>query len=265
MMQREFRRRFRRAVVRGVPDSFVDAIRPAGAAAGPIDARRARVQHQAYVDAFAAAGVKVSRIAAAERYPDCCFVEDPAIAIDDIAVMCRMATPSRKGEGTAVEKELSRRLSVLRMQAPATMDGGDVLRVGNRLFVGLTERTNTEAVQQLRYSLGERYPVTPVEVHGVLHLKSACSSIGPGVVLLDPDAVDPDAFRGLRTIAVPRDERYAANCLAVNDVVLMSAGHPRTRELLAGVVEEYGLRLVELDMGEFRKAGGSLTCLSILL
>jgi dimethylargininase len=263
-MKSWFRRTVRRAIVRGVPDSFVNAIRPDGAAGGPIDVERARAQHRAYVDAVASAGVNVSHIAADARYPDCCFVEDPAIVIDDIAVLCRMAATSRQGEGATVERELSRRMMVLRMQAPATMDGGDVLRVGNHLFVGLTERTNTEAVQQLRYSLGERYPVTPVEARGVLHLKSACSRIGRGLVLLDPDAVDPEAFQGIETVAVPGDERYAANCLAVNDTLLMSAGHPHTRELLAGVGKSRGVRLIELDMSEFRKAGGSLTCLSIL-
>lgn len=251
------------AVVRSLADSFVDAIQPSGTAQ-PIDVTLAREQHDAYVAVLDAAGVRVRRIDADERYPDCCFVEDPAVVVDDLAIVCRMAASSRQGEEVAVERELSRRLAIMRMMAPANMDGGDVMRVGSRLFVGLTERTNTEAVQQLRYSLGEEYPVTPVEVRGALHLKSACTHVGAGVILVDPESVDPDVFSEFTTVSVPADERYAANCLSVNGTVVVSAGYPRTRGMLAEVGERAGFRVVELSMSEFKKAGGSLTCLSIL-
>jgi dimethylargininase len=255
---------YRTAVVRSVPSSFVDAIRPAGGAASPIDVDVARAQHDAYVKVLEGSGVRVRRLRADERLPDCCFVEDAAVVIGDIAVVCRMASPSRRGEGVAVERELSRHAYVLRMQAPAFMDGGDVVRVGNRLFVGLSERTNTEAVQQLRYSLGSDYLVTPVEVHGVLHLKSACTHVGGDVLLVDSGSVDPAAFGGYATVAVPPKERYAANCLWVNETVFVSSGYPHTLDLVAGLGERHGFRVVELEMSEFRKAGGSLTCLSIL-
>lgn len=253
------------AIVRLVPDSFVDAIRPDGGSGEPIDVERAREQHAAYVDVLRGAGVRVRRVGADERYPDCCFVEDPGIVAGNIVVMCRMAMASRRGEAVAVERELARHAYVLRMQAPALMDGGDVIRVGQRLFVGLSERTNAEAVQQLRYSLGDTWQVNPVEVRGVLHLKSACTHVGGGVLLVDPRHVDPEAFGGLSTLAVPPEESYAANCLAVNDTVVVSAGYPRTRALLAELGNRLGFSIVELDMSEFRKAGGSLTCLSILL
>jgi dimethylargininase len=255
---------FTDAIVRAVPDSFDRAIRPSGSS-GDIDVPLARAQHQAYVDTLSRCGVRIHRLEADEGHPDCCFVEDPAVVVGDVAVMCRMVPPSRRGEGAVVERALARFVSVLRMMPPAQMDGGDVLKAGGRVFVGVSERTNIEAVQQLRYSLSDRCQVTPVEVRNTLHLKSACTHVGGDVLLVDPTCVDPDAFAGLETLAVPAEERYAANCVALNGTVVVSSGFPRTRDLVAAAAQRMGAKVVELSMSEFRKAGGSLTCLSILL
>lgn len=251
------------AIVRGVPDSFAAAIRPEGSTGGDIDVALARVQHERYVDALERTGVTVERVEADEDFPDCCFVEDPVVVVENAAFLCRMAAPSRNGEGKALERLLRHRRPLWRMQAPATMDGGDVIRVGRRLFVGLSARTNAEAIQQLRYSLGDEYRVTPVEVRGVLHLKSACTPVDDTTLLADARCVDLRAFEdaGFRIVEAVPGEGYAANCLAVNGAVLMSAGFPRTRDRVTGA----GFDVVELDMSEFRKAGGSLTCLSVLL
>lgn len=255
------------ALLRRVPDSFVGAIRPEGAEGGVIDVALAREQHRAYARALEDAGVTVEVIGGDDRYPDSCFVEDPVVVVGLMGFLCRMAAPSRRGEGKALERTLRERLSLWRIQAPATMDGGDVMVAGRRLFVGLTTRTNAEAVQQLRYSLGDDFDVTPVEVRGVLHLKSACSRLDDHTVLVDPACVDarPFSAAGFDTVEVAPGEGYAANCLSVNDTVVMSSGFPRTRDRVAGVVSSRGMKVVDLDMSEFRKAGGSLTCLSILL
>lgn len=247
------------AVVRSLPDSFDRCIRPADSTA-PIDVALARTQHDTYVDLLSRLGLVVHRIDADERFPDCCFVEDPAIVVGNIAILCEMAAPARRGEGEAVARALSRYHALRRLGPPAFIDGGDVIRAGDRLFVGLSERTNAEAVQQLRYFLGDEYAVMPVEVRDVLHLKSACTAIDAETLLIDPTKVDPVAFDGFELIEVPEGESYAANCLAVNGAVVVSAGFPRTSELVAST----GYEVIELSMSEFRKAGGSLTCLSIL-
>jgi dimethylargininase len=137
--------------------------------------------------------------------------------------------------------------------------------VGSHVFVGLTERTNPEAVLQLRALLGSGYTVTPVEVSGVLHLKSACTALDDKTLIIDPTHVDKRALAGFDLVEVPPNEGYAANSLALGGCVVVSEGHPATRELVAAVGKRGGFEVVELGMSEFRKAGGSLTCLSILL
>jgi dimethylargininase len=254
-----------RAIVRSLPATFDRSIRPPGSI-DPIDLARARRQHDAYVAVLSGQGIDVTRIAAADRYPDCCFVEDPAVVVGEDAIICEMAAPSRRGEGAPIERELARHTRIHRMRAPATMDGGDVIRMGTRVFVGISERTNAAAVEQLRAMVTPAgYTVTPVAVEGVLHLKSACTPLDDETLLVDDRRVDTTAFGGLRRVGVPPEEGYAANALALARVVVVSARFPRTRERVEEAVAPAGREVVELDMSEFRKAGGSLTCLSILL
>jgi dimethylargininase len=251
---------YRHAIVRSVCDRFVDCIRPAGST-DTIDVDLARAQHAAYLDVLRGHGLDIVRVGADERYPDCCFVEDTAVVVGPLAVVCNMAAPTRRGEEAAVERELTRARPVRHVGWPATVDGGDVVCMGRRVLVGLGERTNAEAVLQLRALLGERYTVSPVEVSGVLHLKSACTPLDDRTLLVDPTRVDTHALAGFDLVEVPPEEGYAANCLALGGRVVVSSGYPGTRERVAA----YGVEVVELDMSEFRKAGGSLTCLSILM
>jgi len=249
------------ALVRAVPQSFDRCIKPDGAGE-PIDVELARDLHLAYVRELERTVDSVVRIPADDRYPDCCFVEDPVIVVGGVVIVCNMAAPTRRGEEDAIENELGATRSVVRLLAPATLDGGDVLIVGSTVFVGISRRSNMDCVGQLRRAVAvQGYNVIPVKIDGILHLKSGCTRVGDRTLLIDRARVDATPFRQYELLDVPAEESYAANALLVNDVILMSRGFPITGDKLRAT----GREVVELDTTEFRKAGGSLTCLSILI
>lgn len=248
-----------KALVRDIPDAYDRCIQPPGAA--PIDVGLARRQHRDYVEFLAGCGLEVVRLEADERYPDCCFVEDTAVVAGGVAVMCRSGAVSRRGEGDPVAAVLSRHFEIHSIRPPGTIDGGDVLRLGNRLWVGRTERTNGAGIEQLGSLLAAvGVEVSAVEGLGVLHLKSACTPLDDDTVLACPDDVDTSLFSGARIVEVPPAERYAANCLSVGGEVLVADGYEETRRR----IEAAGYATRSIDVSEFRKGWGSLTCLSIL-
>jgi dimethylargininase len=255
--------RYQRAIVRGVPDSFDRCIKPGGDK-HTIDVKLARAQHHSYCALLEELGVQLIRLDADERFPDCCFVEDTVVVAGTTAVVCEMGAPSRRGEEAAVEDALSRRRlrDLHRLEPPATMDGGDAILDGNRLIVGLSDRTNRAAVGQCASALAPHgIEVVAVPVSGFLHLKSACTRVAPGLFVVAESFAGADALAASESLVVPAEEGYAANCLSVNGVAVVSEGFPLTREL----IESRGIPTRTLAMTEFRKAGGSLTCLSILL
>jgi dimethylargininase len=245
-----------RAIVREISGSFVHALAGEGHAAG-IHVGRARAAHAVYVSALRDAGLTVEILPADERFPDAVFVEDCAVIAGGVALLTRPGAPSRRGETDAVAVALGRHLPVQRMEAPATMDGGDVLVAGDRLYVGRSSRTNEAGLQAAR-ALG--LEVIPVEVPGWLHLKCVVSLLGEGRLLLAAETIPPSVFDGLELVLVPREEAHAANVVVVGDTALVAAGFPAT----AAAVRSAGLRVVEIDTTELRKADGSLTCQSIL-
>lgn len=251
----------RRAIVRAIPDSFPRAV-AREVPAEPIAVARARRQHAAYVEALAALGVAVEVLPPVDAFPDCCFVEDCAIVADGVALVARPGAASRRGEEETVAEALAAHVRLEFMAAPATLDGGDCLRVGRHWYVGRSERTNAAGARRVREAfepLG--FAVTEVPVGRSLHLKSVCSHLGSGWLLLAEGSIPAGAFAGMRVMPVPAHEANAANCLAVNGTVLMAAGFPATRN----AIEAAGFRVRELDASEFRKADGALTCLSLLL
>jgi dimethylargininase len=251
--------RLRRAVVRGVPDTYPSCIRPPGETS-PIDVTLARRQHERYCSVLEALGMELTRLEADNRYPDCCFVEDTAVVAGGTAVICHMGAPGRRGEEAAVAGALSA-LPLYRLAPPATLDGGDVISDGRRMFVGLTERTNLAAARSLEKLLGPMaIDVVAVPVAGFLHLKSACTLLAPGLLLVSGTMADAAPFAGYERLVVPEEESYAANCLSVGGVAIVSEGFPRTREL----IESCGIPTETVATTEFRKGGGSLTCLSVL-
>lgn len=248
------------AVVRGVPRTFDSCIRPEGNA-DPIDVVKARVQHDAYCAVLERLGLGLIRVEADERYPDCCFVEDPVIVVGNRVIFGDMAAPARRGEHEAVLRAIERCKEACLLSPPATMDGGDVMRAGERMFVGISRRTNREAARQLGELLAvDGIETTVVEVKDILHLKSACTALDGDTIVFAPGFVDRGAFANYRVLEVPEEEHYAANCVSVNGTVIVSDGYPETRSK----IEAAGFETVALEMSEFRKGGGSLTCLSIL-
>ncbi|HVR38206.1 MAG TPA: arginine deiminase-related protein [Thermoanaerobaculia bacterium] len=220
----------------------------------PIDLERARAQHREYRDALASLGCDVIELAADDAYPDCVFVEDTAIVLDDVAVITRPGAESRRGETRAIADALAPHRELAFIEAPATIDGGDVLRLGNQLFVGRSARTNDAALAQLaRYC-----EVIPVAIDGCLHLKSAITQIAPDALLVNRAWVDVAPFAGWKLIDVDPAEPFAANALRINDALIYPAAFPRTRQRLGGDV-----RLV--DASELAKAEGGVTCCSLLV
>lgn len=248
------------ALVRGVPGTYHNCVSDSPGA-GSIDVDLAQRQHQLYCSALEGQGLQLIEINPDNDLPDCCFVEDTAIIAGGTAIITRMDTPSRAPETAATQMVLEKHKITREIKIPATLDGGDVMKIDKKIYIGLSTRTNQEAVEQVQSLVqGEGYQVIPVNVNDILHLKSACTYIGQGCVVLSRGHVDPCVFSQYKIITIPQEESYAANCLAVNGRVLIARGYPRTREM----IEKLGFETLELDMTEFKKGNGSLTCLSVL-
>jgi dimethylargininase len=227
----------------------------------PIDVARAIAQHQAYQDCLADLGVRIVSLPAEPELPDAVFVEDPAVVIDEIAIITNMGAPSRRPEAISLANALSLYRPLKFLSEPATLDGGDVLRVGRSIFVGLSQRTNRDGIDQLGERFGPfNYQVEAVKVRGCLHLKSACSYVGRDTVLVNRSWIDTEPLSGFELLDVPEHESGAANALLLNDVVIMPASFPRTRALL----EERGFRVRTIDVSELQKAEAGVTCTSLI-
>ncbi|HSF25616.1 MAG TPA: arginine deiminase family protein [Blastocatellia bacterium] len=227
----------------------------------PIDVAKASAQHRAYQQCLHELGARVISLPAEPDLPDCVFVEDPAVVVDEIAVISIMGAASRRPEADSLAAALADYRDLAFLRKPATLDGGDVMRAGRTLFVGVSGRTNREAVTQLSEILRPfDYQVNPVEVTGCLHLKSACSYIGRNTVLLNRDWINAEELRQFEWIDVPAEEPNAANALLVNDTVVLPLSFPRTRALL----ERRGLRTQTIDVSELQKAESGVTCMSLI-
>lgn len=229
---------------------------------GSIDADLAARQHAGYVRELQRLGCHLQWLTPLPEQPDGVFVEDTAVLLPEVAVVMRPGVESRRGEVDSVAAELARRLPLGRITAPATLEGGDVLRIEHRLYVGVSGRSNASGVEQLRTALQPYgYEVHAVPMRGCLHLKSACTYIPPGVLLANPSWVDPSLFAPRRVIAVDEGEPFAANTLTIDGVTLVSEAYPRTRQCL----ESAGIDTCALEVSELHKAEAALTCLSLLL
>jgi len=227
----------------------------------PIDLAKAIAQHKAYQDCLAELGVRIVSLPAEPELPDAVFVEDPVVVVDEVAVISIMGAPSRRPEARTLTDALSRYRPLKFLREPATLDGGDVVRIGRRVFAGLSQRTNREGVAQLRDLLQAfDYEVQPVEVRGCLHLKSAYSYIGNDTVLINRAWIDAERFRGFELLDVPDEEPAAANALLVNDVVIIPGSFPKTRALL----EQRGFCVRTIDLSELQKAEAGVTCTSLI-
>ena len=227
----------------------------------PINLALAKEQHRAYERALRSLGVDVVRLPALDDNPDAVFVEDGAVVLDEVAVVTNIGAPSRAGELESLAEALARYRPVCRLRAPATLDGGDVLRVGRTLYVGRSRRTNEEGIVQLRrIAEPHGYDVIAVPVRGALHLKTACTYLGRDTLLANPAWVDLTPRATTRVIAVPESEPWGASVLNVAGNLLMPSSYPRTRELLAS----HGFEARAVDLSELQKAEGGPTCLSLI-
>lgn len=230
------------------------------AALGAPHLERALEQHAAYVQALRACGVHVEELDPLEEFPDAHFVEDVAVITPALAVLTHPGAPARRGEVAHIVEAVRRHREITTIRPPATLDGGDVLCVGEEFLVGRSERTNDAGARQLGAALapfGIRCTQVPVAVG--LHLKSSVTVVGDDTLLLTAALADHPVFASYRRIVVDAEEEYAANTLLVNGTLLFPAGFPRTRHAL----EAEGIAVLELDTSEFRKMDGALTCLSL--
>jgi dimethylargininase len=227
----------------------------------PIDVARAVAQHEAYEETLRRLGCTVERLPEEPEHPDSVFVEDTAVVLEELAVIARPGAASRRRETTTVAAALGAHRPLACIQAPGTLDGGDVLCIGRRVYVGLSGRTNEDGARQLADMLAPHgYHVTGLEVRGCLHLKSAVSAIADDTVLMNPECVDVGQFGGFRCIDVDRNEPRAANALLVDEVVLCAAASPRTCERLGAG----GFAVETVDLSELAKAEAGITCCSLI-
>ena len=231
----------------------------------PIELAVARAQHAGYEKCLAQAGCRVTRLAADSDQPDCVFIEDAAVVFPELAIIMRPGAVSRRPETPAVAEALRPYRQLAHIEAPGTMDGGDVLVAGRRVFVGISARTNFDAVRQLRAILAPHgYAVETIAVTGCLHLKSAVTRIGENLLLVNPNWLPLEPFASFDRIEIDPREPMAANALRAGDQIIVAAAYPRTRDR----IERHGLpadsRLRTIDVSELAKAEGALTCCSLI-
>jgi len=227
----------------------------------PIDLLKAQQQHTAYEHLLAKLGIHVRSLAAEPDLPDSMFVEDPAIVLDELAVILPLGTKSRQPEAESLAEALAPFRKLAYITAPGAIEGGDVLLIDRTLYVGQTTRTNAEGVRQLAAILApHNYKVVPVPVTGCLHLKSAVTYLGRNTLLANRPWFDATPFSAFQWIEVDPAEPHAANALAIADTVIFPASFPKTRAR----IESAGFHVTPLDISELQKAESGLTCSSLI-
>jgi len=227
----------------------------------PIDIAKAQQQHSAYEHLLAKLGIHVHSLAAEPNLPDSMFVEDPAIVLDETAVILPLGTKSRQPEAESLAKALVPFRKLAHITAPAAIEGGDILRIDRTLYVGQTTRTNAEGVRQLAAILApHNYKVVPVPVTGCLHLKSAVTYLGRNTLLANRPWFDTKPFANFQWVDVDPAESHAANALAISHTVIFPASFPKTRVR----IECAGFHVTPLDISELQKAESGLTCSSLI-
>ena len=226
-----------------------------------IDVDRARLQHAAYEQCLIEVVSPVERLAADATMPDSVFVEDIAVVFDELALITRPGAESRRVETPGVADALARYRTLRYIESPGCVDGGDVLVVGEHVFVGQSTRTNAAGIEQMRHILDPYgYTVEEAEVTGCLHLKSAVTALSDDVLLMNREWTDADRFARFTIVDVDPAEPLAANALAIGGLVIFPAAFPRTERRLAAE----GFRVRTVDVSEFAKAEGGVTCCSLV-
>jgi len=226
-----------------------------------IDTDLAAQQHQQYQSMLSSFGCEIVVVPTEPGLPDSVFIEDTAIVLDEIAVLCRPGAESRRPEVAGVEEVLRHYRTLASIQPPGTLDGGDLLRTGKVIYAGLSSRSNQSGIEQLSNVVVEfGYSVKTVETTKCLHLKSAVSEVAPGMLLINSDWINRSAFGDCELIDIDKEEPHAANALLVGRNVIYPSSFPRTREKLAA----RGIEVTPVDMSELQKAEGAATCCSLI-
>jgi dimethylargininase len=277
---------FAKAIVRPPAPNFAEGLTTAGL--GPPDYQRAIKQHEAYCAALKQCGLTLIRLDADPDYPDSCFVEDAAVVIPEFAFQCardpiptrvvltRPGAASRAGEVESMRaalEQIAPEFAIEQIQAPGTLDGGDICEAGEHYFIGLSERTSETGAEQLaQFVTAHGYTAGFVDIRArplpgqragnqteLLHLKSGLTYLDSNRLVVTETLADRKEFADFDLVLVPRGDEYAANCIKVNDYVLLAAGYEQFEEKL----RQLGYRTIALDMSEFQKMDGGLSCLSL--
>ena len=227
----------------------------------PIDMERARAQHHAYESLLERLGANVNSLPEERDLPDSMFVEDPAIVLDEVAVICTLGTETRRKEAASLAAAIEPYRKLAHVKLPGMLEGGDVLRVGKKIFVGFTQRSNAEGIRQLAVITEHYgYDLTAVPVTGCLHLKSAVTYLGRNTLLGNRAWFHPNRFEGFDWVDVDPAEPHAGNALTIGESIVFPASFPKTRAR----IEAKGFRVELLDISELQKAESGLTCSSLL-
>lgn len=253
---------FKHTIVRRPAKSMVEGITSAPELGKP-DHAMALKQHDAYIEALKACGVDVLVLDALEEYPDSCFVEDAAVCTRACAIITNPGAASRNGEKDFIVDAIKRYYNedqIEYLKAPGTLDGGDVMMVGDHFYVGLSERTNAEGVAQFSKALAKHgMTCEAVEMKEMLHLKTGLAYLENNHLVVGGEFTTSPVFEKLNRLEVPEDEAYACNCIWINDNVIVPAGYPKTQ----AKVEALGYNVIVVDTSEFKKLDGGLSCLSL--
>jgi len=228
---------------------------------GKPDYEKALQQHQGYIEVLKKCNVEVEVLEADEDFPDSCFVEDPAVVTEKVAVVTNPGAESRNGEKIDMKRVLQKFYSnIEEIQAPGTLEGGDILRVRDHFYIGVSCRTNQAGAEALSDILSKYgYSSTLVPLAKFFHLKTGIAYLGNNDLLVAGEFIDHPVFKDFNKIIVSDEEEYAANCIAINDYVLLPKGFPQTKEK----IENAGYQVIEVELSEFQKQDGGLSCLSL--
>jgi dimethylargininase len=250
---------FTKAIVRKPGKNFSSGITTANL--GEPDFEKALIQHSNYVDALKSCALKIISLDADDKFPDGCFVEDTAIITEKIAVITNPGVASRKGEQDSIAEVLKEFRELLYIKSPGTLEGGDVVKAENHYYIGLSERTNEEGARQLGAILSDfGFTSTVVPPGNILHLKTGMNYIGDNMMIAVKELAGYDIFKEFEIIELQPLENYAANCIRVGSKLIIAAGYP----VIKSGLEKLKYEIIALEVSEFEKMDGGLSCLSLI-
>lgn len=250
---------FKNTIVKTPGESYINGLTTSDLGTPILE--KALEQHDAYIEALKKCGTEVTVLPSNNEFPDSTFVEDTAVLTPNFAVISNPGALSRNGEIHEMEPAIkSFYKNIYYIKAPGTLDGGDILQIEDHFYIGISARTNNEGAQQLKVILEmENYKATIVQLEKFFHLKTGIAYLGNQTIVAAGEFIDHPDFNSYKKIVVPPEEEYAANCIQVNDYVIIPAGYPITKQK----INQAGYQTIELEMSEFRKLDGGLSCLSL--